>query len=162
MLYTRYNAFYHLQVQSAKRFCFLRNFSWKFSIDLQRYVVFGLHWFCMVRKLLSFYEILNFEFCEISKNTFLTEHLWTTASVIKNFFRNFFCHIRTLCLCFSIWRKISVLFLRYLYFCFDWIRKSESSWRHHTAHQRLLFQIISLEFLIVWKWNWVRYFSNLW
>ena len=43
-------------------------------------LAFGLYWFCMVRKLLSFYDILNFEFCEISKNTFLTEHLWTTAA----------------------------------------------------------------------------------
>ena len=25
-------------------------------------------------------QVLSFEFCEISKNTFFTEHLWTTAS----------------------------------------------------------------------------------
>ena len=27
-------------------------------------------------------QVLSCEFCEISKNTFFTEHLWTTASII--------------------------------------------------------------------------------
>ena len=27
--------------------------------------------------------VFSWEFCEISKNTFFTEHLWTTASGIK-------------------------------------------------------------------------------
>ena len=27
-------------------------------------------------------QVFSYEFCEISKNTFPTEHLWTTASVI--------------------------------------------------------------------------------
>ena len=26
-------------------------------------------------------QVFSFKFCEISKNTFFTEHLWTTASV---------------------------------------------------------------------------------
>ena len=32
----------------------------------------------------------SFEFCEISKNTFRTEHLWTTASVSTNLIFNSF------------------------------------------------------------------------
>ena len=31
----------------------------------------------------SLAQVLSCEFCEISKNTFFTEHLWTTASPIK-------------------------------------------------------------------------------
>ena len=28
--------------------------------------------------------MLSFEFCEISKNAFFTEHLWETASAVSN------------------------------------------------------------------------------
>ena len=30
-------------------------------------------------------QVFSCEFCEISKNTFFTEHLWTTVSEWKNF-----------------------------------------------------------------------------
>ena len=30
-------------------------------------------------------QVFSCEFCEISKNIFLTEHLWTTASVTSMF-----------------------------------------------------------------------------
>ena len=30
-------------------------------------------------------QVFSCEFCEISKNTFFTEHLWTTASATSNF-----------------------------------------------------------------------------
>ena len=33
-------------------------------------------------------QVLSCEFCEISKNTFFTEHLWTTASIIIWIFTN--------------------------------------------------------------------------
>ena len=29
-------------------------------------------------------QVFSCEFCETSKNTFFTEHLWTTASEMKN------------------------------------------------------------------------------
>ena len=29
-------------------------------------------------------QVFSCEFCEISKNTFFTEHLWTTGSVYRN------------------------------------------------------------------------------
>ena len=29
-------------------------------------------------------QVFSFKFCEISQNTFLTEHLWATASVISS------------------------------------------------------------------------------
>ena len=29
-------------------------------------------------------QVFSYEFCEISKNTFLTKHLWTTASFPMN------------------------------------------------------------------------------
>ena len=30
-------------------------------------------------------QVFSCEFCEISKNTFLTEHLWTTVSAITKY-----------------------------------------------------------------------------
>ena len=35
---------------------------------------------CNIIKKETLGEVFSCEFCEISKNTFLTEHLWTTAS----------------------------------------------------------------------------------
>ena len=32
-------------------------------------------------------QVVSCEFCEISKNTFFTEHLWETASVEENFLK---------------------------------------------------------------------------
>ena len=37
---------------------------------------------CNIIKKETLGEVFSCEFCEISKNTFLTEHLWTTASVL--------------------------------------------------------------------------------
>ena len=38
-------------------------------------------------------QVFSFEFCDISKNTFFTEHLWTTASVTLHISR--YCCART-------------------------------------------------------------------
>ena len=54
------------------------------SIDLQ---IKSIDWFlyeaCNFIKKDTLAQMLSCEFCEISKNTFFTEQLWTTASVIS-------------------------------------------------------------------------------
>ena len=37
--------------------------------------------FAKMGKVFSLAEVFSYEFCEISKNTFFTEHLWMTASI---------------------------------------------------------------------------------
>ena len=37
---------------------------------------------CNFTKKVTLAQVLSCEFCEISKNTFFTKHLWTTASII--------------------------------------------------------------------------------
>ena len=39
-------------------------------------------------------QVFSCEFCEISKNTFFTEHLWTAASVLSR--QNFSCKLNFL------------------------------------------------------------------
>ena len=34
-------------------------------------------------------QLFSCEFCEISKNTFFTEHLWATASLLQQFSRRY-------------------------------------------------------------------------
>ena len=37
-------------------------------------------------------QVLSCEFCEIFKNTFSTEHLWTTASISLDLYRHLHCN----------------------------------------------------------------------
>ena len=49
--------------------------------------VIGLMQACNFIKKESLAQVFFCEFCDISENTFFTEHLWATASVLKNFLR---------------------------------------------------------------------------
>ena len=42
--------------------------------------------FCKFIKIETLAQVFSCEFCEISKNTFFTEHLQTTASEVSNTF----------------------------------------------------------------------------
>ena len=45
---------------------------------------FFRHGICNFIKKETLAQVLSCEFCEISKNTFYTEHLWTTPSASLN------------------------------------------------------------------------------
>ena len=67
----------------------LRNFA-KFtgkhlcqSLFLIKLQASGLQQACNFIKKKTLAQVFSCEFCEISKNTFFTEHLWTTASVFS-------------------------------------------------------------------------------
>ena len=77
----------YLQKQPPEVFCkkhFLKNFA-KFTGKHMCQSLFfnkvagGLHFI----KKETLAHVFSFQFCEISKNTFFTEHLWTTASLIR-------------------------------------------------------------------------------
>ena len=55
-------------------------------------------------------QLFSWEFCEISKNTFSTEHLWKTASVY------YYINLRSSIILFFFWRHVS--FFRYFFTMF--------------------------------------------
>ena len=59
----------------------LRNFTKLTGKQLFQSLFFSVPEACNFIKKETLAEVFSCEFCEISKNTFFTEHLWVTASV---------------------------------------------------------------------------------
>ena len=49
------------------------------------------------RKKETLAQVFSCEFCEISKKTFFTEHLWTTASMLLHFANFLKCNLTKFC-----------------------------------------------------------------
>ena len=79
-----------------------KRYSWKFRKTLRKTPVPG-SLFCKLIKKEALAQVFFYEFCEIFKSHFFTEHPRTTAfvtSLLKSFFLNIFCPFEQLFLLF--------------------------------------------------------------